>query len=63
MALRVAEVLGDGETGQGDSGTSSWGLVHLAVDEGDLNKSLVLNISVGSDDSPSLAPLISLSKV
>ena len=29
LAFLVSEVLGNGETGKGDSGSSSWGLVHL----------------------------------
>jgi peptide chain release factor 1 len=36
LALLVTEVLSDGETGEGDTGTSSRGLVHLAVHEGSL---------------------------
>ena len=36
LTLLVTEVLGDGETGQGDTGTGARGLVHLAVDKGDL---------------------------
>ena len=36
LTLLITEVLGDGQTSQGDTGTGSWGLVHLTVDEGDL---------------------------
>jgi len=36
LALGISEVLGNSQTGKGDSGSGSWGLVHLAVDEGDL---------------------------
>merc|ERR1719500_1825905 len=36
LAFGVTEVLGDGQTGEGDSGTGTWRLVHLAVHEGDL---------------------------
>jgi len=36
LAFGVTEVLGDRQTGEGDSGTGSWRLVHLAVHEGDL---------------------------
>lgn len=30
----ISEVLGNGESSQSDSGSSTWGLVHLSVDEG-----------------------------
>jgi len=36
LSLGISEVLGNGQTGKGDSGSGSWGLVHLAVDESDL---------------------------
>jgi len=36
LALGISEVLGNGETGKSDSGSGSWGLVHLSVDESDL---------------------------
>ena len=36
LSLVVTEVLGDGETSEGDTGTSSRGLVHLTEDECDL---------------------------
>ena len=36
LTLGVTEVLGDGQTGQGDTGTGAWGLVHLTVHKGDL---------------------------
>ena len=38
LTLLVAEVLGDGEAGESDSGTGAGGLVHLTVDEGDLEE-------------------------
>merc|ERR550534_3132989 len=41
LAFDVTEVLGDGQTGKGDTGTGTWGLVHLAVDEGDLGVGVV----------------------
>ena len=43
LALSVTEVLGDGQTGQGDTGTGSGGLVHLAEDKGDLGLAIKLN--------------------
>ena len=36
LSFLVTEIFGDGETGEGDTGTSAWGLVHLSVDECDL---------------------------
>ena len=36
LAFVVAEVFGDGQSGQADAGTGAWGLVHLSVDERDL---------------------------
>ena len=33
LVLGVSEVLGDGEAGQGDTGTGTGGLVHLTVHE------------------------------
>lgn len=33
LSLVVTEVLGDGETGKGDTGTGTRGLVHLSEDE------------------------------
>jgi len=32
LSLLITEVFGDGETGKGDTGTSTWGLVHLTED-------------------------------
>lgn len=32
LSLLVSEVLGDGKTSKGDSGSGSWGLVHLTED-------------------------------
>ena len=36
LSFLVTEIFGDGETGEGDTGTSAWGFVHLSVDECDL---------------------------
>jgi hypothetical protein len=36
LVLFVTEVLGNGETGESDTGTGTWGLVHLTVHEGGL---------------------------
>ena len=33
LALLISEVLCDGQSSESDSGSSSWGLVHLSVDE------------------------------
>ena len=30
LSFLVTEIFGDGETGKGDTGTGSWGLVHLS---------------------------------
>jgi hypothetical protein len=43
LSLLVTEVLGDGKTSKGDTGTGSGGLVHLSEDQGDLGLSLELN--------------------
>lgn len=40
LSLLVTEVLGDGETGKGNTGTGSGGLVHLTEDKGDLGLAL-----------------------
>lgn len=40
LSLLISEVLGNGKTGKSDSGSSSWGLVHLTEDESDLGVSL-----------------------
>jgi hypothetical protein len=34
LAFFVPEVFGDGESGEADTGTGAWGLVHLTVDKG-----------------------------
>ena len=36
LTLLVTEVLGDGQTGKGDTGTGTRGLVHLSEDESNL---------------------------
>jgi peptide chain release factor 1 len=36
LTLLVTEVLGDGKTSKSDTGTGTWGLVHLTEDESDL---------------------------
>ena len=36
LAFLVTEVLGDGQTGKGDTGTGTRGLVHLTEDKSDL---------------------------
>eukprot|EP00053_Salpingoeca_punica_P005891 m.57224 g.57224 ORF g.57224 m.57224 type:complete len:538 (-) comp13441_c0_seq1:14-1627(-) len=43
----VAEVLGDSQTGEGDTGAGAGGLVHLAVDERDLGLALELDDTGG----------------
>ena len=43
LAFLVTEVLGDGQTGKGDTRTGSGGLVHLAEDKGDLGLAVELN--------------------
>ena len=43
LTLLVTEVLGDGETSKGDTGTGTWGLVHLTEDKGDLGLAVELN--------------------
>jgi hypothetical protein len=43
LTLLVTEVLGDGKTSKGDTGTGTWGLVHLTEDQGDLGLSVELN--------------------
>ena len=40
LAFLVTEVLGDGQTGKGDTGTGTRGLVHLTEDESDLRVTL-----------------------
>ena len=36
LSFLVTEVLGNGETSESDTGTGTWGLVHLTEDESDL---------------------------
>ena len=40
LTLLITEVLGNSETGQGDTGTGTRGLVHLTEDESDLGVTL-----------------------
>ena len=40
LTLLVSEVLGNGQTGQGDTGSGTWGLVHLTENESDLGVTL-----------------------
>ena len=40
LTLLVTEVLGNGQTGEGDTGTGTRGLVHLTEDESDLGVTL-----------------------
>ena len=40
LTFLVTEVLGDGETGQSDTGTGTWGLVHLTEHQGHLGVTL-----------------------
>ena len=42
MVLLVTEVLGDGETGESDTGAGTWGLVHLTVHKGGLGSGAIL---------------------
>lgn len=43
LTLLVTEVLSDGKTSKGDTGTGSGGLIHLTEHQGDLGLSLKLN--------------------
>lgn len=43
LAFLVTEVLGDSDTSQGNTGTGSWGLVHLTEHQGDLGLAIELN--------------------
>jgi peptide chain release factor 1 len=43
LTLLVTEVLGDGETSQGNTGTGTWGLVHLTEDQSDLGVTIKLD--------------------
>jgi peptide chain release factor 1 len=36
LSLFISEVLGNGQTSKSDTGTCTWGFVHLSVDEGSL---------------------------
>ena len=40
LTFLITEVLGDGQTGEGDTGTGTRGLVHLTEDESDLGVTL-----------------------
>ena len=52
LSLLVTEVLGDGESGKGDTCAGSWGLVHLSVHEGGLGLSSDgLSLLVDDDDA------------
>mmetsp|Transcript_40263 Transcript_40263/g.101350 ORF Transcript_40263/g.101350 Transcript_40263/m.101350 type:complete len:369 (+) Transcript_40263:880-1986(+) len=44
LALGIAEVLGHGETGQSDTGTGTWGLVHLTVHQSHLAVGRLLQV-------------------
>ena len=35
LSFLITEVLGNGKTGEGDTSTSSWGLIHLTEHQGD----------------------------
>lgn len=43
LSLGITEVLSDGQTSKGDTGTGSRGLVHLTEDQGDLGLAVKLN--------------------
>jgi hypothetical protein len=43
LAFLVTEVLGDGQTGQSNTGTGPWRLVHLAEHQGDLGLAIKLD--------------------
>ena len=49
MALRVAEVLGDGEAGQGDTSAGARRLVHLTVHKGGLGSRAIWLDDTGLD--------------
>ena len=38
LSLLITEILGNGQSSKGDTGTSAWGLVHLTVHKGYLKK-------------------------
>jgi peptide chain release factor 1 len=43
LTLFVTEIFGHSKAGQGDTGTGTWGLVHLTEDKGDLGLAIKLN--------------------
>ena len=43
LAFLVTEILGDSQTSQSDTGTSSWGFVHLAEHQRDLGLAVELD--------------------
>ena len=51
LALLVTEVLGNGETGKGDTGTGTRGLVHLTVHEGGLGSVGRAGLLIDLDDA------------
>jgi len=42
LVLFISEVLSDGETGETDTGSGTWGLVHLTVHKGGLGSGAIL---------------------
>ena len=51
LPLFVTEVFGDSQTSQGNTGTGTWGLVHLSVNKGRLGSSSRTGLLVDLDDS------------
>mmetsp|Transcript_24747 Transcript_24747/g.41849 ORF Transcript_24747/g.41849 Transcript_24747/m.41849 type:complete len:502 (-) Transcript_24747:56-1561(-) len=51
LSLLVTEVLSDGKSGKGHTGTSSRGLVHLSVHKGGLGSLNGLSLAINLDDS------------
>jgi hypothetical protein len=51
LSLLVTEVLCNGKSGKGDTGTGTWGLVHLSVDESSLGSLGGSGLLVDLDDS------------
>jgi hypothetical protein len=43
LSLFIAEIFGNGQTSEGDTGTGTRGLVHLTEDKGDLGVTVKLN--------------------
>lgn len=43
MTLLITEVLSNGQTSKSNTGTGTWGLVHLTEDQGDLGLAIKLN--------------------